>query len=315
MQSNDSLKKLQVEALETIETWPLKQYFFNMIQYALKKQIALPFIEFTLNGERLFRLSVEEEEEDESKSDDEEEETHVQLEFILKYFGSQTSFQKNKTEYYTLNAADAKKIKPCNVPNFKLVYEDDETVSRLCFGRTFESVTMTNLEKALDCVLYNFQFLQSLDQKHAFDEYPENSVERLFGITANDKTAVAYELYDKDVAPTKAFDDNNKDGNETMAEEWKRVEEKSRAIAKTIAKQSTVSSCELHADIWQRNEKLRMTAIGRQYENLVSVPSGKIGDAMHVKFRGADEDLQKRICIGELLVNLLPTLVINNCYK
>lgn len=37
-----------------------------------------------------------------------------------------------------------------------------------------------------------------------------------------------------------------------------------------------------------------MTCIGRQYENLAVLP--RIGDAMHVKFRGADEQLQKNPC-------------------
>ena len=41
-------------------------------------------------------------------------------------------------------------------------------------------------------------------------------------------------------------------------------------------------------------KKIKMTCIGRQYENLAVLP--RIGDAMHVKFRGADEQLQKNPC-------------------
>jgi hypothetical protein len=47
-------------------------------------------------------------------------------------------------------------------------------------------------------------------------------------------------------------------------------------------------------------------AVGRQYENISRLPA--LGDAMHVPFRGAADDLQKRIYVGEYLVRLLFTL-------
>ena len=314
MQKNETIKKKQAEAFDTIETWNLRQYYYNMLQYALKKQIALPFIDFTINGRLLFRLVVDEEECEESDDDDDNNVQQTQLEFILKYYGSQESFVKKRdekdVEYYQLSAQDAKKIGPCMIPGFKLVFEDDDTASLLCFGASFNRVSLPNLEKALDFVLENFKLLQTMDEKHAFDKLHESSVERLFTETAHDKVGIAYELYEKNLPEVKAEQtESDKKTELSLEEEWRIVEAKSRANAQLIAQQSVVSSCELHADIWQRNEKLRMTSIGRQYENLAILT--KIGDAMHVKFRGADEELQKKICIGELLVTLLPILVIN----
>lgn len=318
MQQNEAIKKKQAEAFDTIETWTFRQYYYNMLQYALKKEIILPFIDFTINGRLLFRLVVDEEEQDnETDDDDDDDDEESELEFILKYYGSQESFVKKRTadavEYYSLNSQDAKKIGTCNLPGFKLVFEDVDTPSLLCFGTSFENISMQNLDKALDYVLVCFKLLQSMDEKKQFDSLQETSVERLFTVTAHDKVGIAYELYEKNVAvePVRNVEDESDDKtkNLSLEEEWRIVEAKSRANAQLIAKQSIVSSCELHADIWQRNEKLRMTCIGRQYENLATL--AKIGDAMHVKFRGADEELQKKICIGELLVTLLPTLVMN----
>lgn len=322
MQANDLLKKKQAEAFDKVETWTLQQYYFNMLQYALKKEIAMPFIDFTVNGRLLFRLAVDEQpcessESESSHSETSDQEDNVQLEFILKYYGSQHSFIKkrndNNVEYYSLSAQDAKKILPCNIGDgFQLVFEDENTPSLLCFGKCFEDITQLNLALALDCVLKNFKLLQQMEERHDFDTLDDSSVEKLFTEATHDSAAVAYEFQDDEKSTS--LDSVNRDiaCNEqelSLQEEWRLAEQRSRAKAKLIARQSIVSSCELHADIWQRNEKIKMTCIGRQYENLAALT--RIGDAMHVKFRGADEQLQKKILIAELLIELLPTLVLN----
>jgi len=307
MQQNEALKKKQAEAFETIENWNMRQYYFNMLQYALKKQLVLPFIEFTVNGQLLFRLEAEEEEDEEEEEEEEEEEGKtVYLEFIVKYFGSQHSFVKDKasTTYCTLTAEDAKKIGPCNIPGFQLLFEDEATPSKLCFCSSFGRVSQASLEKALDAVLESFKTLQSMEANHEFDQLSDSCVEKLFSIASHDKAAVAYEIFEKTTS-----DEEVQYKNEKLEAEWKQAEQRSLENAKQINQNAVVSSCQLHADIWQRNEKLRMTAIGRQYEDLAVL--SKLGDAMHVRFRGADEDLQKKICIGELLINLLTTLVVN----
>ena len=338
MQANDSLKKKQADAFEKVETWTLQQYYFNMLQYALKKEIALPFIDFTLNGKLLFRLAIDEQicdasENGEEKSCDSSQDEDVQLEFVLKYYGSQHSFVKRreneKIEYYSLSTQDATKIAPCNIKGFQLVFEDENTPSSLCFGKSFDNISQENLAQALDCVLQNFKLLQKMEETHVFDLLDESSVERLFTEAAHDNAAVAYELQEDEKIDAKGLSERDaKELNErdakglseqdakvlnerelSLQEEWRIAEQKSQALAKLIEKKSIVSSCELHADIWQRNEKIKMTCIGRQYENLAVLP--RISDAMHVKFRGADEQLQKKILVAELLVELLPTLVMS----
>lgn len=348
-------KKQGDNAVERIERWNLRQYFFNMLQYAAAKHLPWPRIDFTLNGQLLFRLeidSVDDDDDDNSADDDNDQDDSSdsrnesdagsganksnRLEFLLKYYGAQEQFlDKDINGAVALDAEclancrfqslptdgagddQAPAFRACPLDKrFEFVLGDIDAPSKLCYAATFSPLSLAMLDTVLAVVQAGFRSLESRGvgvQSQQFAAAPLWSVERLFYSTLHDAAAVAMEIKGAadesgtPLAATATVEETDGDSSVAALErEWQAAAQEAERAARALCTEKIVSSCQLHADIWQYNEKHRITAIGRQYENLAR--HERIGDAMHVPFRGAADELQKKIHIGEFLVKMLPTV-------
>jgi len=299
-------------AMEKIEKWNLRLYYFNMLQYASAKRLPWPRIDFTCNGQLLFRLQVDADE----------------GEFTLKYFGAQEMFlTADRTKFRVIDekadeeAADDDSEEPfpaCPLldtgAEFEFILPDRDAPSKICYAATFAPLSLPVLDKMFAVVQRVFQTLESNASTalgaERFATAPQWSVEQVFYSTTHDATAVAIEYKAKedenigrgdDLMQAQAATDSSE-----LEREWRQLQVVEQDQSSLPALHSIISSCQLHADVWQYNDKHRITAVGRQYENISRL--ARLGDAMHVPFRGAADDLQKKIYIGEYLVKMLPTL-------
>lgn len=331
----DAEKERQQAAVHAIEQWNLGQYFFNMLRYASAKQLPWPRLDFTLNGQLLFRLEIDEidvaEENLPQKND-------TSLELTLKYFGLQTNFIKAKSiidpEYSALcsfntlpddddddenKEADGEccggaDFPPCELDRrFDMVLEDKDAASGLCYATSFTSIDSKTLDQIFALVGRWFKSLErrGAEQQSPFCDWPLWTVERLFYSATHDALSVAREV--KELPATVG---DNQDGQQAIVvaethedEATQEFERELRclddeAAAQKNANDECVSSCQLHADVWQYNDKHQIMAVGRQYENLGAFSN--FNDAKHVPFRGAPDDLQKKLYIGEFYAKMLP---------
>lgn len=309
--------------MDTIEKWSMGEYFYNMLRYAAKKKLCWPRIDFTLNGQLLFRLEVDDdvdEQEDEAVSESGASPRLCDLELTLKYFGLQTNFlvpnrpvdmqRSSLCTFETLSddPDDQKTFKECALDTrFDMVLEDEDSPSGLCYAALIETIHRKSLANTYQLIKHWFVSLQkTAETTEKFSGWPQWTVERLFYNAAHDARCVAYEVSATEQTPIvdPVSDDD-------FARELNKIEQEEQQQQRKQAGRldDDVSSCQLHADVWQYNDKHNIMAVGRQYENLDALDS--IDSAKHVPFRGPPDDLQKKLYIAEYLVKMLPTLCVS----
>jgi len=338
-QPDRSVKERQTAAVNLMETWPLGDYYWNMIRYAKRAGVAFPRLDLTINGKLLFRLQIAEEDDEEESSDGERvdglsdaAEKTVSYEFTLKYFGEQSNFARHlDTEsaractFRTLDDAafsgddeeqasgsESSDFDECALDaTFDYVLEDKDAVSGLCYAASFPTISRSTVKTILGLVQTLFCTLEAAaktDADNRFSSCPVWSIERLFYDTTHDAYDAAYETKAKSGTDG---DDKSADGttivlDESAAEferEISALETQESTVGADESDAVTVSSCQLDAEIWQHNQAYGVTVCSRHYQNLVSVDS--IEDRMHAAFRGPPDDLQKPLYVAEYLIEYL----------
>lgn len=299
----DLLKMRQQAAIHALEQLNLRDYFFRVLRYAQKKDIPPPHIEFNLNGQLFCKLLVEEVE------DDSEDEPALSLEYVLMIFCDQDDLQ---TECLCGNE-NVLEERECSInPKiFDALIDDDDAKSGLCYAASFRPVSRDTLDHIFSvvCDSFNKLFNRAKDSAEFF-RHMEDTIEWVCYQTCRDAQSAAYEV--KAIEPEESAEDDEirLDQEPNDAEELKEFRETFKQLEETsVADNSLVVSTQLQASIWQFNEKYGITSVSRQYEGLQKLEN--IGDAKHVPFRGAADDLQKNIHIAHFLVRMIYAMCTN----